>query len=334
MAESPIPRDPLSRFLELAHALEDRRRWWQGSSFLRYAAATLTTTAGRAADVAAAVIAEAEELRRRAGWFGSLQSDARFVVAAMLVRAGREAAPFHDAIARGQQLFRQAGLRRGATHEILALLVLWLGREGRIRAEDVRHLKAVIAGMAEHHPWLTGADDFPAAALLALRGEPVVRQMVRIERFYRALIAGGLGRDGRLQLLSHLLYFNPAADETVLRRFWALRERFVKRGVHMWTADFDELALLTFVDAPAGAVVGKVLEHRAAMRDLRPRPDALLSFSLACGTAFLELLGPGAGTEAVDAGTLANVQQILAAQQAAIIAASSGAVVAASASSH
>lgn len=333
MTTPVIPPDPLTRFLEIADAVEARRRWWQGATYLRYAAMTLATIEGSARRVADELVATAEELKRRAGWFGSLNSDVRFVVAAMLVRAGQSAGRFHEAMERGRAMFRRVGLGRGHVHEVLAALLVWLGRDHQaIREADARRLKDTLAAMKEHHPWLTGANDYPACALLTLRDESIHRQMHRIERFYRDLRAGGLPIGDALQMLSHLLYFNPAPDDVVVRRFFALRERFKQQSVAMWTSDHDELALLTFVDRPAHTVVDTVLRHRAEMRKLRPRPDASLSFSLACGTAFLELLGQAVPGTIRDAQALAQIQQILAAQQAAVIAACSGAVVASTAS--
>ena len=156
---------------------------------------------------------------------------------------------------------------------------------------EYRRLRDVYDRMKERHGWFTGTDDYPACALFAVVDEPIPRSMRRVEAIYERLVAAGIGRSNATQLTSHLLHFAAGDDTAVTDRFLTLRDRFQSEGVSIWRADHDELALLANVDAPVLKIVDTVLRHRAALRNLRPRPGAVLSFSLAANTAARELAG-------------------------------------------
>lgn len=329
-----LPRDPLRRFVEIYEALNERRGWLQDAMPLRFSALTLATCDGPPAAVAEAVYRVSAALRARAGWFGPLNSPVRFVLAAILVRNGDDPEAFCDEVERASGLFREAGLRRGSIYEVVAILLL-RGPEvdQNLDAGAVLRFKSVYEDMKRHHWWLTGPEDYPACALVAARPEPVESAGLRIERFYGSLRDEGFSAGDPLQMVSHILALNPAKEAAVVRRFVDLRAGFKDAGVSMWQSDWDELALLTFVDAPVAEIVARVLAHREVMAELRPRPDRSLTFSLACGTAFLDLVRSGTAAQDVsDAKTLSQVQAILAARQAASAAAAASAASGAAAS--
>jgi hypothetical protein len=316
MKGSGGPVDMLSRFMELAAAFDEHRRWWEGARFFRHAAASLITTPGAPSQVARGVVEAARHLQRHAGWFGPLNGDARFLVAALLVREGADATRFCEVMDRGREALRRVGVRRGGLPPVFAVLLLWLGGARREVTQTLaRRTRDVLDAMREHHPWLTGANDLPAAAALALRGGPIHGQMHRIERIYRGLRDAGFAASDRLQTTSHLLFFVPTPDETAVRRFSRLHERFRSRGVAMWESDQDELAVLCMLDRSAHEIVEIVLAHRERVRSLRPRPDVSESFSLACATTFFAFAGPAA-EELADVGVMVNLQQLVAAQAA------------------
>ena len=107
---------------------------------------------------------------------------------------------------------------------------------------------------------------------------------------------------------------------------------FKNAGVSIWQSDYDELAILSFLDHPPGRIVEHVLRHREVMESLKPKPDRSLTFNLASSTTFLELvrLDPDLKT-VIDAKALLDMQAIINAQQAAAIAATSSAVAASTA---
>ena len=125
------------------------------------------------------------------------------------------------------------------------------------------------------------------------------------------------------------MFFNPAEDRIAADRFDALFHAFKQQGLWMHGGDYDEMAILSFVDAAPDNVVGCVLDHREKISALRPRPGKEISFSLACGTAFLELARGSVG-DILDTAQLLQLQAILDAQTAAVIASTSAASAASS----
>lgn len=97
----------------------------------------------------------------------------------------------------------------------------------------------------------------------------------------------------------------------------------------IWQSDYDELAILSFLDHPASCVVERVLENRRRMESLRPKPDRSLTFNLAAGIALLELVQLDAELRKItDAKALMDMQAVINAQQAASAAAASSAATA------
>jgi hypothetical protein len=105
----------------------------------------------------------------------------------------------------------------------------------------------------------------------------------------------------------------------VLSRFHSLFQACQGAGYFMHSGDYDEVALLTYVGKVPEDVVALVTAHRDRFRaDMKPRPDAEQAFDLACGTAVLELAARNESVAGVrDAHSMASLQAILAAQQAA-----------------
>ncbi|MEM7199768.1 MAG: DUF4003 family protein [Planctomycetota bacterium] len=324
-----IPKDPLARFREIYDELHRRRTWTIGVTPLRNSTVALLCTPGRAYDVADRVYQVADVLKKRAGWFGPLVSPIRFSVAAMLVMSGDDPQRFCDDVERAGELFRERSLRRGSIFEVLAILILrGADASRRISATDVDRFAQIHAMMKSHHRWLTGPDDYPACALLTHQVESVHEMARRIENHYEGLRGAGLPAGNPLQLVSHVLYLNPAGDREALRRFLDLHRAFREAGVRMWQSDFDELATLALLDGPAAGIVELVVRHREDLKTLRPHPDPWQSFSLACATACVELLGRQVGSgEPRDPQAVVHFQSLMVAHQAAIAAQNSQAAV-------
>ena len=187
--------------------------------------------------------------------------------------------------------------------------------------------------MKRHHPFLTGQDDYATCALLTGTDGAPSEVATRCEVFYEGLRDLGFRRGNALQSVSHVLVFAPDDDRVVMQRFRRLYDAFQEAGLWMHTGDYDEVAALSFLDRDASRVVSTVLSHREPIAAARPRPGKEQSFSLACGTAFLELARDGVVHEEVrDTQNVLAVQAILQAQQAAMIAASVSASTAATSS--
>lgn len=324
-----LPPDPRARLIDLCNAIANHKRWHQTWSTLRYAVSGLLTVPGEPDALASRVLDAAEELRRAVGLLSGLRNDVSYCLAAGLLRHGFEVSEFLTTFTRVRERFRAAGLPRGETEEAMACLILMEEADGEPTSAQAQAVARVFAGMRQHHRFLTGADDYPAAALLAAREETGEDMMRRLEYLYDGLHELSFKRGNQLQLATHLLYFADEPDAVLLGRFRALYSAFQEAGLWMNGGDYDEVAILSFLDVPAGEVVDRVLTDRVALREsLSPSPSKQDGFTLATNTAFLGLASQGeVGQVVLDAQQMTQALAIIAAQQAAVAATVSAAAV-------
>jgi len=328
-----LPEDPLSRFQAVYDALNADRGWFGDASVLRFSAVTAITCPGDARTVAADIRNAADAIKEESGWFGTLSTNLRFIVGAMLALQQDNARDFLAEVKRVRELFREAGLRRAPTYETMAILVLRMRAEMAPVSQDAVHqFKDMYEEMKRHHWWLTGPEDFPACAILVGEKAPVQQIGHDIEAIYQALVAKGFSKGDPLQTAANILYLAKVRADQAASRYSALAEGFREQGVSIWQSDYDELAILSFLDHPATRIVESVLRHREVMESLSPKPDRLLTFNLAASTTFLELARLNKDLKVItDAKALLDMQAIINAQQAAAAAACSSAAAASTA---
>ena len=331
-----LPEDPLARFTAIYAALNAERSWRESASPLRFAALTAVTCPGEPQEVAEAIRDMAAAVKERAGWFGQLRSPLRFILSAMLVQRGDDAGAFLAEVERVRGMFRDVGLRRGGIYETMAIWVLRAdaGLEP-VAFEAVERMRAIYEVMKAYHWWLTNPDDFPACAILVGQEGTPEAIGAAIEQIYQALHDFGGSRGNPLQTAANLLYLSRLAPTEAARRFHALADGFRAAGVAIWQSDYDELAILTFLDHPTDRIVECVLDRRRDMTALSPKPDRSLTFNLAASITFLELVQCDRELEQItDAKALLDMQAIINAQQAAACAAATSAAIAASSASR
>ncbi len=331
--ENKLPADPLARFRAIYDALNAERGWFSDASPLRFSAVTALTCPGEPTRVAAAIRQSADDIKAEAGWFGSLNSDLRFVVGAMLVLHRDSAADFLNEVKRVRDMFRQAGLRRSTIYETMAVLILRMKADKKPVGDiAIKQFRAMYEEMKRHHWWLTGPDDFPACAILAGQEASPQRVGQDIESIYQALRSQGFSSGDPLQTAANILYLARLDPQQTASRYHALAEGFKGKGVSIWQSDYDELAILTFLDHPADRVVESVLRNREAMETLKPTPSRSFTFNLAASITFLELVQVDKSLKAItDVKAMLDMQAIINAQQAAAAAAAASAAAASSA---
>jgi len=333
MSAIQIPSDPFARFKAVYDALNRNKSWMTGAASLRFAAMAAVTCPGDPVGVAEAIQRMAQEIKEKSGWFGQLNSPLRFILSAMLVMQGDDAGSFLAEVERARSLFRARQLRRGGIYETMAILILRLQRDrAPIEESAVARFQQIYEVMKKYHWWLTGPDDFPACAILV--GQPGSPDHIgaRIEQIYQALDRRGFSKGDPLQTAANLLYLARIDPDTAAARFRDLAAGFKGKKVAIWQSDYDELAILSFLDHPADVVVPPVLENRRGMEGLKPKPDGFVTFNLAAGVTFLELARRDMQrTGVVDAKALLDMQAVINAQQAAAAAACSAAAASAAA---
>lgn len=319
-----VPANPLERFCDLYTALLADRPWWQGGwSMLRYCALALTTLPGEVREVAARLDAVSEELRTSVPWYK--RSSVGTMLAALLLRHGDNVHDFLAEVERASDLFREHWRFSGSTYEALAIQVLrHESGDGHVQASQVARLAAIFEVMKKDHPLLTNRADWPSCALLAGSSATPSAIRQRLEALYQATHARGFQRGDALQLASQILCFHQDAPDLLSARFATLYAQFKDSGLWMGSQDYDEIALLCFAPQSPAEVLGTVQRHRAMIAALQPAPDKQCSFSLACGTALLELVRDSARIAQLgEAQLLIHIRMVLAAQQAAAAAAAS-----------
>ncbi len=331
MTQTPnLPKDPLARFKDMYEALNTERSWWRTASPLRFAAMTAITCEGSPQAVATAIRRISKNIGKESGFLGRLDAQLRFIVAAMLLARGDKARSFLAEVKRVRGMFRTAGLRRAAVYETMAILILRMhAQRSAISKTAVLRFQAIYEEMKRHHWWLTGPDDFPACAILTGQEEPPSRIGETVEDIYQALRAQGFTKGDPLQTAANVLYLSKLDARKAARRYSSLAEGFRNNRVAIWQSDYDELAILTFLNHPPNRIIDHVLKNREVMKKLDPKPDRSLTFNLAASITFLELVQVDRNLKVItDVKALLDMQAIINAQQAA--AAAAGASVAAS----
>jgi hypothetical protein len=313
-----IPDDVWGRFHALYKALNAERGWFEHPASLRFAAVTALTCHGEPEDVAAGIRDRADALKRAAGWFGELNSSIRFIVSAMLMQRFATVEAFVEEVEHVRGRFRAAKLRKGHVYEVLAILILHLQRDGRrVERETVERFKDIYEEMKHYHWWLTGPDDFPACAILAgLDAHPsdIGRD---IEGIYQALNDKGFKKGDPLQTAANMLYLAKLPASMAAQRYKGLADAFQNEDVKIWQCDYDELAILSFINHPIELIVERTLDYRERLNALKPKPDAIMSFNLGASLAFLDLVRLDENLAQIsDAKALQDMQAVINAQNA------------------
>lgn len=323
----------VSSYLRTFEDLRRKKRWTTNTMVLRFAALGLASV--ELADPHAKLERVASDLRDRAGWFGPLRSDVRYVVAAMLLGRGLSAAQVHPKVVRTRKALGRYRLPRGATQRTFAALLLVLHENGgTVPPHNLERMERIYQCWKQEHRWLTGGDDLPTAALHATRDESPEQLTRRIEEAYDALHRAEFRRGNQLQLASHLLALHPGGVARAAQRFGRIVQSFRSERLRINSSHYDEVAILTLAEDPPAALVKRVLGYRDELRDARPKPDKNLAFSLAAGLALAEQarrLGDASSLPGLS--MLRSVQAILDAQAAAAVAAISAATAASTAAS-
>lgn len=311
----------VTSYLQTFEALRRKKRWTTNIMVLRFAALGLASV--ELADPHAQLERIASDLRDRAGWFGPLRSEVRYVVAAMLLRRGLSAAQVHPQVVRTRKALRRYRLPRTAMQTTFAALLLVLHENGgAVPARNLERMERIYQCWKQEHFWLTSRDDLPAAALHAMREESPESLTRRIEEAYAALRRARFRRGNQLQLVSHLMALDPHGVVKAVQRFERIAHSFRSERQRILVSHYDEVAILALTEDPPAKLVKRVLDTCRALRAARPKPGKELAFSLAAGLVLAEYarrLGEAGSLPALS--MLRSVQAILDAQATAAMAA-------------
>jgi len=330
--------DPLERFKAIYHELFVRKKWHESADPFRFAGLAVLTCPGEPVEVADALRATSEALRKKQGLMRGFEEPIRILVSAMLVQRQRSVDDFVQATEQIRGLFRAAKVRRGSVYEKLAGLIMFLQAPGGVvTPAHVERFKAIYEQMKKYHWWLTGPDDFPVCAILVFQEGSPVQIGQTIEAIYQSLNAKGFSKGDPLQTAANMLYLADAEPQLLAEKYRFIYELFRKNRVRIYQSDYDELAILSMLPQDPRLIVDRMLRVRSELNKLKPKPSREISFDLAVGVTFVDLIQQDNKLDLVaGAQALMNMQAIIAAQQAAMaaaVAASVAATTAAAASS-
>jgi len=312
--EASYLRDTLDRFIALDGALEHSRRMLSDRMPQRFAAVNAIHVAGEPEQVAAAMRDHAEHLRGRATLKFAFLTAMDVLFASVLVRHGDSADALLDEVARVRPRMRARRLRWAPVYEFIAVLALRLLSRGQpIDDELLDRMREVYKAMKSHHWWLTGPDDFPMCALMAMRpGDP--RALAdRAHAIYQSLRRdAGTYRGEMLQTASNTLALSELEPDELSARFAALMQGFGDAGLRMQVENYDELAALCFIARPIDAIVSCVAGFDAAISAHVRWYERFSSFNWAANLAFMRFVGldPSLGPVA-DIKALMDMQWIM-----------------------
>jgi len=211
------------------------------------------------------------------------------VAAAAVHGAGWEGETALAALQAVRDGLRERGVPAGGVRSEIAALTLALLAPDRAAALD--RMAAILREWERVHPWITGEDDRPLAALLAVGARDPAETAARCEDIYDGLRREGWWRGGWLQLTSHLLALpgDPARD--AIARFQRLHGALRDRAVETRFDWHGEVAAAAMAVAPPAEMARAVAEGIGAQREHPRPPSAGEAFSLACLAALRGRMG-------------------------------------------
>ncbi len=318
----------LSAYLDVFEELRAEKRWSESTDIYRLVALTLSGL--EPAGIGARLREVSETLRKRSGWTDPLRSTVRHTVSALILLNGLDPAEFHDQVKLVRKGFRQRRMQRGNFYETLGacLLVLHAAPEAPT-SEALDRTKAFLKSWNKAHPILTGADDYPMAALHTNLGGEVEATSNRIEDIYKALRRAKFSPSNVTQLTSHLLAVSEDEPEACVARFLALRDAAKGHKLPVRSYGLSDVAILSLVPGETSTLAALAAELRDGLRAAPKRPSERIAGTVAMSLVVHEALRR-LGSQSLEAvATLPALQAVLAAQQAAVMASSMAATTAA-----
>jgi hypothetical protein len=317
---SPAGTDPLTRFQALYAAFDAERGLFGDHAPLRLAAVTLVTVPGDVAQLVARVRATDAELAPRYGWTSSVDSGVRMVLAATLVRTGESVASFVAGAEHVAALMNEAGVRRAGVHGVVAGLVLRRAVGGEPSRSHVDRMRAIHAVMKEHHWFLTGPEDLTTCAMLVRKPGSAREVADHVEAIYRRLADAPKTWGGDpLQSAAGVLALVALEPDEAADRFLAVASALRAAGVKIGQAEYDEVAVLTFVPRSADVIAADVAELRSRVAKALSWGESSSATSLAANLAFVRLVAnerDGLVRALADAKILLDMQSIVTMREA------------------
>lgn len=260
----------------------------------------------------------AEGIKKQAGLFSSIRSESRYITAAMLdvgfEHPEKQIAALFDAY---EELVN-AKFRRGIfTYIAASVLIKSSGTEQGDYRTVILRAKDIYDAMKKEHLFLTSAEDYPLAMLLAAKGSGDIIE--RNERFYEDLNRNGFRKGNHLQMLSHILTLDQEnKPEVLVSRTTEVFDSFKEVGMKQKTLYYPVMGMLAMIP-PAELdmhEVAQAYEQLNQTKDFKWQKD--LNATLAASFFIKNKLE---NSTFIETSLYTTIETILQAQQAAVSAA-------------
>ncbi len=263
MTTVPVSCDDLvARYAGILEELSQCSPASRGSErWLGYAAYLCVLRPGSPRQVAQEVQAGGEALARHSSWYQGLMTPLRYAIAASIIHVGSDAEDFAAELDHLRAQLHECGLRQGSFSgwDAVTAVIIHLLHQGRpLTRLHLLRLQAIFTGMRQHHWWLTGPDDIPSCALLALRSEDPLALVGEADRLYQDLRAMSFAGGGNLHATTQLLLALNLPRVLALKRLHDLVAAMDARGQRILPEDYAEMVPLCLLGQDAGVIADTV----------------------------------------------------------------------------
>lgn len=269
----------------------------------------------------------AEDIKNQAGLFSSIRWESRYITAAMLDVGFDRPEEQIPSLFNAYEELTDAKFQRGIFTYIAASVMIKNSGSGRSDYRPViLRAKNIYDSMKKKHRFLTTAEDYPLAMLLATKGSNSIIE--HSEQYYEGLNRNGLRKGNHLQMLSHILTFDQEnKPEDLVRRTIDVFDSFKEVGLKQKTIYYPVMGMLAMI--PPNELdmmeMAKAYEQLNQTKDFKWEKD--LNATLASCFYVKEKLE---NSNFIETSLYTTIETILQAQQAAV----SAAIVAFSASNN
>jgi hypothetical protein len=306
--------DPFERFIALDAALEALRGVFADQAPQRLAAIALVLIDEPPETLAAQIHALSEALGKALPWYSAVTPQFLMVLAAVVRRRGDEVPALTEQSAAVGELMRQHGMRWAPSQSLISAIALRMQLGAApISPALIDRMREIWDHMRRHHPWLTGADDWPSCALLATRPGTPAELALRAHEIYEALREHAGGRRGQsLQAASNMLALVDATPTQLAERYAELRAGFEAADISVSYSTYADVAGLCLLPRAAKSVVEMVVHDHARLCEHLRWHEQFYAFGCACNLALIHAAARDEQLGAlVDVKLLLDIQQII-----------------------
>ncbi|MEG6614940.1 DUF4003 family protein [Peptococcaceae bacterium 1198_IL3148] len=273
-------------------------------------------------------------IKNNTGVFSTHRSKS-FALAPLLITSFDDAKHAFDHLLDYEKLMRDTGFKK-SPYLTIAAYALMLTCPPKQVPQRIAKAYDIYKRMKGNHYWLTSADDYPVAILLADMKDDLGQIESEMERCYHQLNEVGFKKSNGLQFLSHLLTFNPAPAESKAILCQEIVDYLKQRKLGISATYYGAIGFLALLGNDAKKALPEVvtavnyLKKQQGFKWFNKELNILITASLVCNK-YLE----DKKHRQMMATTMGiSIETMVAAQTAALIAATSAAAATAAASSN